>query len=271
VKLAGELEGFRARGLGLAAVSYDSVELLADFATRKSIPFPLLSDPDSTIIERFGLLHPDYPEGHRWHGLPYPGTIVMDAKGIVRAKYFEEGYQPRRTAASVLVLEGDSGAGEQTIQTDHFVLRTSVSDGDAYPGNRITLVLDFEMTDGRHAYAPGAAKYRVLNLELERSPRFEPEETVYPEAQTFHFEPLDETVPVFEGRFRLLQDVTLATGKEINALAASSDATLTLTGTLGYQVCSDKVCFPPDTLALSWSVRLLPMEMERVPEALRRK
>ena len=45
-----ELESQRAkleaRGLKVAAVSYDSVEILREFARRKSIGFPLLSDAD---------------------------------------------------------------------------------------------------------------------------------------------------------------------------------------------------------------------------------
>ncbi len=41
------------QGLGIAAVSYDSVAILADFAKRKRITFPLLSDPQSRIIQSF--------------------------------------------------------------------------------------------------------------------------------------------------------------------------------------------------------------------------
>ena len=38
-------KAFAAKGIGIAAVSYDSPQILADFAGRRSITYPLLSDP----------------------------------------------------------------------------------------------------------------------------------------------------------------------------------------------------------------------------------
>jgi hypothetical protein len=170
VELAGEVERFHERGLGLAAISYDSVAILKSFSERRQIPFPLLSDPDSEVIRAFGLLHPDYPEGHDLHGVPFPGTIVMDAEGRIVAKYFEESYRVRQTAASVFVREGDPGGGGRRLQAEHVSVTPSLSDATAVPGNRITLVLDLEMEPGHHAYAPGDHSYRGLTLNLEPDP-----------------------------------------------------------------------------------------------------
>jgi hypothetical protein len=41
------------QGFSLAAVSYDAVPILADFAKRRAITFPLLSDPGSATIKRY--------------------------------------------------------------------------------------------------------------------------------------------------------------------------------------------------------------------------
>ena len=38
------------QGIGVAAISYDSVEVVADFAQRRGITFPLLADSDSSVI-----------------------------------------------------------------------------------------------------------------------------------------------------------------------------------------------------------------------------
>ena len=38
-------------GYGVASISYDSVEILKNFADRKKITYPLLSDPDSIDCE----------------------------------------------------------------------------------------------------------------------------------------------------------------------------------------------------------------------------
>jgi hypothetical protein len=128
VELDKELDALRRRGLEVAAPSYDSVAILEEFSKRKHIHYPLLSDPGSSIIRRFGLLNRDYPEGDPAHGVPWPGTLVIDAQGLVRSKLFEKIYSERRTAASLLVLEGESRrAATSEIRTDHFVLRLSSS------------------------------------------------------------------------------------------------------------------------------------------------
>lgn len=52
--------------------------------------FPLFSDPKSEIIERFGILNTLIEEDdHPWYGIPFPGTYVLDADGIITAKFFE--------------------------------------------------------------------------------------------------------------------------------------------------------------------------------------
>ena len=96
MELESQREGLRERGLGLAAISYDSVAILKDFSARKKIGFPLLADPESRIIRSFGILNEaDYPEGRIEHGVPYPGTFVTDASGVVVSKMFEPRYAER--------------------------------------------------------------------------------------------------------------------------------------------------------------------------------
>ena len=82
------MDRIRKQGLGLAAISYDSVEVLKNFADRKHITFPLLSDPESRIIRAFGILNETVKPGTPQFGIPNPGTYVVNAKGTVVAKYF---------------------------------------------------------------------------------------------------------------------------------------------------------------------------------------
>jgi peroxiredoxin len=51
VELQGRLSEIRKAGLGLAAISYDSVATLADFSARRGITFPRLADPRSETIK----------------------------------------------------------------------------------------------------------------------------------------------------------------------------------------------------------------------------
>lgn len=77
-------------------------------------------------------------------------------------------------------------------------------------------------------------------------------------------------MPVFEGRFRMHQDVILAVRDDIAPLLASPDPTLILKGVVEYQVCSDTICHPPGSLPVAWSVRIKPLDRERAPEAVQR-
>lgn len=253
-------------------MSYDSVPLLEEFARRRKIRYPLLSDPGSAVIRRFGVLNPDFPEGDPAHGVPFPGTLVTDARGVVRTKFFERSYAERRTAASILVLEGETPVDVASeVRTDHFLLRLSQSNASAAAGNRVSLVLDFEMGETKHAYAPGVEGYRPLALHVDPHPLLTVHEPVFPASRSYFYAPLKETVSVFEGRFRLVQDVTLAGGRQVAERLKAGDATLAITGRLDYQVCSDRACFPPASLPLRWTLRLVPLDLERSPEALRPK
>jgi hypothetical protein len=270
VELESQRAPLRQRGLEVAAISYDSPAVLKDFAARRHITFPLLSDPDSAIIRRFGLLNPEYPPGDRAHGVPFPGTFVVDAEGVIREKHFARAYTERRTAASVLALEGEVLGPTTERRAPHFTLRTSASNAEAVPGQRVTLTLDFAMESRHHAYAPGDHAYRALALKLEPSPYVRLDAPRLPPARPFEFKPLEETVPVFEGRFRMTQDVILAVRDDIAPLLASPDPTLVLKGVVEYQVCSDTVCHPPGALPVTWSLRVRPLDRERAPEALPR-
>lgn len=91
-----------ARGYGLAALSYDAPEVLAAFAQRREIGYDLLSDEESKVIRAFGLLDPQYPPGHRAHGVPQPAIFVLSPEGRVQAKLAEEGYKSRPPTSAVL-------------------------------------------------------------------------------------------------------------------------------------------------------------------------
>jgi hypothetical protein len=113
--------------------------------------------------------------------------------------------------------------------------------------------------------------YRPLALRLDPQPLATVHDPVYPAPRDYVYAPLRETVPVFEGRFRVLQDITLAGGREVAERLRSGDDTLTINGRLDYQVCSDRSCFPPASLPVSWTLKLVPLDRERSPQALRPK
>ena len=68
---------FEAENIRVYGVSYDSEEQLRTFADGHDVTYDLLSDPDSAVIRKFGILNtlitPDDPEqggGRSYYGLP---------------------------------------------------------------------------------------------------------------------------------------------------------------------------------------------------------
>ncbi|SRR5579885_1360666 len=89
----------------LVGVSYDPVDVLAKFAEKQKITFPLLSDPGSKTIAAFGLTNKE--ARGRAEGVAYPGTVILDKNGVIRAKLFHEGVIKRHTADDILrAVEG---------------------------------------------------------------------------------------------------------------------------------------------------------------------
>ena len=85
----------------VVAVSYDKVDVLAKFAKRAKVDFPLLSDSDSKTIEAFGVRNEEL-KGSRIDGVPFPGTFLVDKKGKIAAKLFHDGYKKRHTANEII-------------------------------------------------------------------------------------------------------------------------------------------------------------------------
>jgi peroxiredoxin len=74
--------------------------VLADFAGKAKITFPLLSDPGSKTIIAYGLLNKEVKG--KIEGIPYPGTMLIDRNGIIRAKLFIDGYKDRHNTKDLI-------------------------------------------------------------------------------------------------------------------------------------------------------------------------
>ena len=239
-------------------MSYDSVETLKAFADRQNITFPLLSDQGSKTIAAWGLLNREATG--RTAGIPHPGTFIIDRQGIVRSRFFEQAYQERSTATSILTRLGlDAGGDVREITGAQAGFRLSASDAKVAPGERVTLRIDVTPGSRMHVYAPGELGYIPIALTLDATPDVRVvHPMVYPEPGTYYFAPLKETVKVYEQPFRLLQDVTLALTPSLRQRATAGE-TLRLSGTLEYQACDDKVCYRPQTVPVEWTMTLVPL------------
>jgi peroxiredoxin len=288
VELQSRIEDIRKQGLGLAVISYDSQEVLSAFTKQRGITFTMLSDPGSATIQRFGILNP-VPEwaigpnasdpavqaevqkyvsvvrpNERMVGIAFPGTFILDRQGRVTSRFFEDFYIERNTVSSIMMRLGDrkgTVAGTK-ISTAHFELTTYPSDPTVAPGNRVALALDVKPGPRMHVYAPGAANYRVISLKVDSPPFVRALPMKYPASEIYHFKPLNERVPVFQKPFTLVQEVVVEGTPQAQTAFRGKDS-LTLTGTLEYQACDDKICYNPASIPVSWTLKFRPLVVER--------
>ena len=288
MELQGRLDELQRKGLGLAAISYDAPEILARFSRERGITFPLLSDAGSATITRYGILNTLAQEGLGpnasdpvlaadvkkyvsavgvnpiMKGIAFPGTFIVDRKGRVTSRFFEDFYVERNTVSSLLVRVGAHGASVAATKVSgaHLDLTTYLSDPAVAPGNRFSLILDITPGPGIHVYAPSATGYRAIALNLTPQPGIRVLPVQFPASQTYFFRPLNERVPVYQKPFTLVQELILEGTQEAQA-ALRGKENLTLTGTLDYQACDDKECFNPASVPLSWRLTLKSLIRER--------
>jgi hypothetical protein len=254
----------RRQGLGLVAVSYDPVATLADFAARRNITFPLLSDAGSATIKRYGILNTTIDPANSTYGIPFPGTFIVDPRGVVTSRVFEAAYQERDTISSMMVRLGQHiDAPATRVAAPHLTLTAYATDQVAAPGTHFSLVLDVAPADRVHVYAPGVSGYKPIAISVQPQAGLLVRGTQFPKPQDFFFKPLNEHVPVYQKSFRIVQDVAVDASPQ--AAAALKDRTsLTIDARLEYQACDDAVCFVPASVPLSWTISLRPLDRERV-------
>lgn len=261
MELQRHLDDIRARGLGLAAISYDSPASLKAFSEKHGITFPLLSDPGSATIRRWGILNADATGPAE--GIPHPGTFVIDSRGRIASRAFESEYQVRQSAPALLAALAPDGArparAARTIEGRQLSVTLSQSDLSAAPGTKLSLYADVVPKPKMHVYAPEqTGGYIRIELALDDEPAVSLAEPVFPKAADYHFAPLNETFKVFDAPFRIRQDVTVTLTPALRKRAAAKEV-LTLRGTLRYQACDDTVCYRPDQIPVTWTIALQPL------------
>ncbi len=264
---------FSERGLGVCAISYDNVTILKNFSDRKNITYPLISDTDSKIIRAFGIFNTTMQPGSVGYGVPYPGYYVVDHHGTVRAKYFEDAHQERFTAGDILVRQfsDETGVGMTAIETPHLRLSYSSSDAEVSPGQRIALLTEITLKKKMHVYAPQVKdEYTPISWSMEPARSSVDLGVNFPEPSILYLRPIQEKVPVYEGKLKLVREIRLAEEKTLRDLVGTSGQ-VEIKGTLKYQACDDRVCYPPETIPMTWKLKIRFLDRERAPAEVQHK
>ena len=160
----------------------------------------------------------------------------------------------------------------QNVKAPHLQLTLAQSDRSVIPGGRVSLI-EIELPPDVHVYSPGVQGYKPIQLTLREVPGIEMQPAIYPGSKILYLEAIQEHVPVFEGKFRITQDLAVTPSRTSDAIRVliSHKRTAAIKGELKYQACDKTVCYPPTSVPLSWELEVLPLDLKRSPEAIQHK
>ena len=231
----------------------------------------MLADPDSKIIQAYGVLNAEATGMQK--GFARPGYFLIDSMGIIREKFFEAKYRERLTGNSIIAKLFPELGQEvtDTIDAAHLQLALGQSDRIGVPGTRITLVAEVRLPPDVHLYAPGAHGYRPIKLLIDPMPELELKPVVYPPSKILYLPAIKERVPVFEGAFRISQDVRVSSTSEFWGSLGKDGKNLAIVGKLDYQACDQTKCYLPTSVPVKWQLLVQPLDRTRAPVDIRHK
>ena len=105
------LSEFNARGVIVVGISVDPPDINKRQSQKLGYTFPLLSDPNATVIRRYDVLHPG--AGPKGADIARPAEFLLDSNGIVRWVNLTENIAVRARPEQVLeALNQFSTAGQ---------------------------------------------------------------------------------------------------------------------------------------------------------------
>jgi len=231
----------------------------------------LLADPDSKAIKAYDVFNQEATGMQK--GFARPGYFFIDPNGIIREKFFEAKYRERMTGNSIISKLFPELGQEvtETVEAPHLQLAIEQSDRIGYPGTRITLAAEVRLPADVHVYAPGAQGYKPIKLVMDAMPEMEFKPAIYPPSKTLYLPVINERVPVFEGMFRISQDLKVNSGSQFAASLGKDGKIFTITAKLEYQACDKTECYRPASVPVKWQLQVFPQDRTRVPVDIRHK
>jgi peroxiredoxin len=290
VELQRDLPLLQRAGLGLAAISYDSTAVLADFASRKGITFPLLSDHESVVIRAFGVADRKYRKGAEIdvdssgfvpvYGLPYSAVFVLRPDGTVRWRFVSEHEELRLTGSSILERSVGATVNESRLPLEVGKLHVDAvaSNTSAGLGSRLIIGLELRMPPGWHVYGPQVtAGYRGITWQMDSSECSIIGDVVYPKPHWRQMAFSGEKLPVYEGTLRLTRELIIkpilsdsdpSVFRLFCRSCLDSASKIHASGSLQFQACDQRECFPPQSIPLEWKFDFLAPDRQRAPVRL---
>lgn len=211
--------------------------------------FPLLSDPDSEVIGRFGILNTLIDvDDHPWYGIPYPGAFVMDGEGVITAKFFESSLMLRASAEQLLRAALGEAITLPPVEAPPGQVAFDVTfDGDLLrAGVMHDLIVHFAIPDGQHLYGdPVPDGMTATSVEIDPDVGLVVKSAILPPTTPHTLAATGETLHIFEGDVLIRVPLTHMS----RSLTRLDDGSLVqrVNGTVRWQSCDDDVCHLPRT------------------------
>lgn len=286
--------------MAVAAISYDSSGVLSEFARRKSITFPLLSDHSSEVIRTYGVADRQYRKGMQLDldqervyvssignvpvfGLSYPAVFVLGPDRHVKWRFVSEGPELRLTGASILeqAVGGIADAGRIAVPSRHIQVTATATNTSVGLGHRIRIGVELKIPPGFHIYSPQAGGgYKGVSWQMDPTGCLETGDPVYPQPEWKLMKSTGENLPVYENTVRISREIIVrpllrasdpSVFQRFCDLCLDSGSRLKASGTLTFQACDEQRCYPPQTLQPKWTFQFSRPDLQRSPDELKRE
>jgi len=127
----------------------------------------------------------------------------------------------------------------------HAAIAASPAEVNGKAGEKLMLFVDVTPKPGIHVYAPGNQDYIPITVKLTPAAEVKAGKLAYPKSEIANI--ANEKVAVYQKPFRLTQEVAVDK-------SAKAGSNVVVAGTVNYQACDDKVCFPPESASVTWTV-----------------
>jgi hypothetical protein len=139
--------------------------------------------------------------------------------------------------------------GRKLAAAQHVSVETSASAPAATPGKPLTLWVDVTPAPRVHVYAEGANAFDFTPVSIVLTPHaaVSAGKPRFPPSQPAPAGGADEKAPIYDKAFRITQPITLRP-------SAKRGAVVTISGVVNYQACDDRLCYPPASIPVQWTL-----------------